>query len=81
MFTTGRGLVTWRGSVNVRKRGIKRSLCPAVNKEAMMTIMEDQKRGRGYLLARSAVLGNKLAIQMGTIGKSADIARGIGCRG
>lgn len=45
VFTAGHGLVTWRGFINVLKEGIKRDLCPTVNKEII--IMEDQKGGQG----------------------------------
>lgn len=50
VFTTGYGLVIWRGFINVLKEGIKRSLCPTMNKETMIIITKDQKGGRGSLL-------------------------------
>ena len=56
VFTTGHGLVTWRGFINVLKWGIKRSLYPTVNKEMMIIVMEDQN-GEGSLLVCSVHAG------------------------
>lgn len=53
VFTTGHRLVTWRGFINGLKEGIKRNLCPTVNKETMIIITEDQKGGQGSLLVCS----------------------------
>lgn len=36
VFTTGHGLVTWRSFKNVLKEGIKRNLCPTVNKKTLI---------------------------------------------
>lgn len=52
VFTTGHGLVTWRGFINVLREGIKRNLCPTVNKETLIIIvMEYQKGGQESLLS------------------------------
>lgn len=49
VFTTGHGLVTWRGFINVLKEGIKSNLCPSVNKETLLIITGDHKGGQGSL--------------------------------
>ncbi len=51
VFTTGHGLVTWRGFINVLREGMKRNICPTGNKETIIIIMEDQKGKQGSLLA------------------------------
>lgn len=51
VFTTGHGLVTWRGFINVLREGMKRNICPTVNKETIIIIMENRKGERGSLLA------------------------------
>ena len=52
VFTTGHGLVTWRGFINVLREGIKRNLCPTGNKETLMIIMVVyQNGGQGSLLS------------------------------
>lgn len=53
VFTAGHGLVTWRGFINVLKEGIKRNLCPTVNKETIIITIEVQKGRQGSLLVCS----------------------------
>lgn len=51
MFTTGHGLVTWRGFISELGEGIKTNINTKVNKETiiMVIIIEDQKGGQGSL--------------------------------
>lgn len=61
VFTTGHGLVTWRGFINVLREGIKRNLCPTVNEETLILTVEDQKGRTGIFFCLSnglAMMGN-----------------------